>query len=50
MNYDQATTEIVYCFFPGGVAIKEVRLLMMYCWCLYCCYKKYITVAGLSFL
>jgi hypothetical protein len=37
-------------FSSGGVAFEDVGFLVLYCWCLCCCYKKLIIAAGLFFL
>jgi hypothetical protein len=47
MIYDGAMMVFVLCFLLEGVVIGEARLLVLSWWCLYCCYKKKITVAGL---
>jgi hypothetical protein len=42
-------TTFVRCFLLEGVAIGEDGLLVLSWWCLYCCYKIQIVVAGLFF-
>jgi hypothetical protein len=49
MVYDRAMTAFVRCFLLEGVAIGEDGLLVLSWWCLYCCYKIQIVVAGLLF-
>jgi hypothetical protein len=39
----------MYCFLFRGVVVGEVVLMMLPWWCLYCCYKKFNTVAELLF-
>jgi hypothetical protein len=40
---------LVHCSLLRSVVIGEVGLLMLSWWCLYCYYKKCITIAGLFF-
>jgi hypothetical protein len=49
MIYDRAMTALMHCFLSGGVTIGEVGLIVLSFWCLFSCYKKYITVAGVFF-
>jgi hypothetical protein len=49
MIYDRVMMELVHCFLLRGVAIGEIRLVVLSWGCLYYCYKEQITVAG-SFL
>jgi hypothetical protein len=50
MIYDWATMALVHFIVLGCIAIGEARLLVLFWWRLYCCYKELITVAGLFFL
>jgi hypothetical protein len=40
MIYDRATTVLVHCFLPEGVAFGEAGLLVLSWWCLFYCNKE----------
>jgi hypothetical protein len=45
-----AITALVHCSLLVGVAFREDEFLVMSCWCLVCCYKEVIAIAGLLIL